>query len=43
MACKGCAKRREAIAASVSKVYARAQVLRQRVQAKRAREKSNAK
>lgn len=41
MACKGCAKRREAAHKAVKKIYARAQVLRNRVNAKKARENAS--
>lgn len=37
MACKGCAKRRQVAASAVKKVYARAQILRDRMNAKRKR------
>lgn len=40
MTCKGCAKRRQAAAAAVKKVYARAQMLRNRTKAKREREQN---
>lgn len=37
MACKGCAKRRQLAAEAIRKTYARAQVLRRRVLAKKER------
>lgn len=41
MACKGCAKRRAAAKAAISKTFARATVLKRRVLAKKAKETTN--